>query len=58
MHWYVLQVNHAWDNRFVPDMKTRILTDDLNPVNVWSARINLVARGDLYAYFGRNGLSW
>jgi hypothetical protein len=58
MHWYVLQVNHAWDNRFVPDMKTRILTDDLNPVDVWSERINHVARGDLHAYFGRNGLSW
>lgn len=58
MRWYVLQVNHAWDNRFVPDLNTLILTDDLNPVDVWSERINRVARQNLHDYFSRNGLSW
>ncbi|RPI65406.1 MAG: hypothetical protein EHM47_18790, partial [Ignavibacteriales bacterium] len=34
--------NHAWENRFIPDTKNvKILTDDLNPVEIWSERINL-----------------
>ncbi|HVS19678.1 MAG TPA: fused MFS/spermidine synthase, partial [Planctomycetota bacterium] len=50
--------NHAWDNRFVPEAEgAPVLTDDLNPVDLWSDRINHVARGGLHAYFDR-GLSW
>ena len=50
--------NHAWDNRFEPDVSdVPVLTDDLNPVDVWSERINLAARRDLHEFFD-NGLSW
>ena len=50
--------NHAWDNRFEPDLaEVSVLTDDLNPVDIWSERINLAARKDLHAYF-EHGLSW
>ncbi len=50
---------HAWDNRFEVEVAgERILTDDLNPVDVWSERINLVARKDLHDYFGSAGISW
>ena len=50
--------NHAWDNRFEPDLsEVSVLTDDLNPVDIWSERINLAARKNLHAYFGP-GLSW
>lgn len=48
----------AWDNRFKPRTKDAVrLTDDLNPVDLWSERINLTARKDLHEYF-RDGLSW
>lgn len=50
--------NHAWDNRFVPITENApILTDDLNPVDVWSEEINRVARLELHEYFKR-GVSW
>lgn len=50
--------NHAWDNRFEPDVsEVPVLTDDLNPVDVWSERINLAARKNLHEYF-ELGLSW
>lgn len=50
--------NHAWDNRFEPESDgAPVLTDDLNPVDIWSDRINHVARGGLHEYFDR-GLSW
>ena len=34
-----------------------VLTDDLNPVDIWSERINRVARQGLHDYFAP-GLSW
>ncbi len=50
--------NHAWDNRFEPDPDdVPVLTDDLNPIDVWSERINLAARKDLHEYFA-SGLAW
>jgi spermidine synthase len=50
---------HAWDNRFEVDAAgIRVLTDDLNPVDIWSERINLVARKDLHEFFGSEGTSW
>ncbi len=60
MHWYILQVNHAWDNRFVPDInnKSLIITDELNYIDVMAERINYEARKDFHAYYGRDGLSW
>jgi spermidine synthase len=49
----------AWFNRFVPDSPDApVLTDDLNPVDLWAEAINLVARRDLHRYFGESGLNW
>jgi spermidine synthase len=46
---------HAWDNSFIPETKNfSILTDDLNPVDIWSERINLAARKELHEYFGQS----
>jgi spermidine synthase len=50
---------HAWDNRFRPDTRNvPVLTDELNPVDLWAERINLAARIDLHEYFGQEGASW
>lgn len=50
---------HAWDNRFVPKQEgVSSLTDDLNPIDVYSEQINLVARKRLHEYFQQSGLSW
>jgi spermidine synthase len=58
-HWIVIQRNHAWDNRFVPDTKgIQILTDDCNPVDVWSEEINFIERNNLHHFFGEDGVSW
>jgi spermidine synthase len=47
----------GWTNRFVPDIQgAPVLTDDLNPVDLWSERINVLARQDLHRYFGEIGL--
>jgi spermidine synthase len=41
---------HAWDNRFVPETRgIRPVTDDRNPVDLWSERINLASRRLLHA---------
>ena len=51
-HWRVLQRIHAWDNRFEPRAEgARVLTDDLNPVDIWAEEINRVARRELHALF-------
>lgn len=50
---------HAWDNHFVADIRNAlVLTDDLNPVDIWAERINYVARQDLHNYFAKTPLSW
>ncbi len=50
---------HAWDNRFTADIsRARVLSDDLNPIDIRSEAINLVARKDLHGYFEKDGLSW
>ena len=47
----------GWANRFVPDTEgAAVLTDDLNPVDLWSERINVIAREDLHRYFGEQRL--
>jgi hypothetical protein len=47
----------GWANRFVPDtVGAAVLTDDLNPVDLWSERINVIAREDLHRYFGEQRL--
>lgn len=57
LHWRVVLRNHAWDNRFVPE-GGQVLTDDLNPVDLWAERINLVARRDLHRFFGQETPTW
>lgn len=51
-HWLVVQKNHAWYNRFEPELKnTQILTDNLNPIDSWAEEANLAARKDLHNFF-------
>lgn len=51
--------NRAWDNRFVPEMsQASVLTDDLNPVDLWAESTNLTARKGLHRYFEQAGVSW
>ena len=55
----VYRRDFAWQKRFVPDTRDApILTDDLNPVDLWSEEINLMARQGLHSYFEEVGLSW
>lgn len=50
---------HAWDNRFEVDTTgVQVLTDDLNPVDIWAERINLVARQNLHKFFTTKGIDW
>jgi len=43
---------HAWDNRFEPDTDgALVLTDDLNPADLWGEEINLIERRELREYF-------
>ena len=52
-HWRVLTRLHAWDNRFEPGVAPgAVLTDDLNPADLWSQQINLVARRQLVEVLG------
>jgi len=51
---------HAWDNRFESRAAAAapILTDELNPVDVWAERINQAARRQLREYFGGSAPIW
>jgi len=50
---------HAWENRFRPDTQhALVITDDLNPVDVWSETLNVASRRELHDYFGNKGLDW
>lgn len=49
LHNVVVTRNHAWDNRFTPGREgAPVLTDDLNPVDLWAEQINLAARKALH----------
>lgn len=49
---------HAWDNAFtVPAGQGQVLTDEHNPVAVWSDRINVVARDKIDEWFAGSGLN-
>lgn len=49
----------AWKNRYKPDAHDApVLTDDLNPIDLWSEEINFVARKRLHRYFTENGMGW
>jgi len=53
-HWRVIQMNHGWDNRFDPTKIAggQVLSDDRNPIELWSDAVNREARADLREYFG------
>jgi spermidine synthase len=58
-HWAVVERNHAWANRFEPKRDgAPILTDDLNPVDLWSDEINRIARVDLHKSPGWGHLAY
>jgi spermidine synthase len=58
-HWMLIQMNHAWDNRFEPETeKAQIITDDKNPVELWSEAVNLAERRELHRFLGDNLLAW
>ena len=49
----------AWRNKYAPDIKDApILTDDLNPVDLWSESINYQARKQLHSFFEQEKTSW
>lgn len=51
-HWWTLQENHAWDNRFTPDAAgVAPVTDDRNALDLRGEAINREVREDLRAYF-------
>ncbi len=59
MHHVIVQKNHAWDNRYRPEMRgATILTDDRNPVDLWSESVNRVARQSLHQFFASQGRHW
>jgi spermidine synthase len=50
---------HAWENRFEPDTGGAvILTDDKNPIDIWSEALNVASRKEFHAYFGNAGIDW
>lgn len=50
---------HAWDNQFRVDTTgIAVLTDDLNPIDVWSERVNLVSRRKLHEYLADRQIAW
>jgi spermidine synthase len=50
---------HAWDNRFeVPVVGNQVLTDEFDPVDVWSERVNLAVRREFHAAWAGRGVAW
>jgi spermidine synthase len=59
LHFRVLARFHAWNNRFDPPHDAAvILTDDLNPSDLWAEEINRVAREDLLDYLTPAEYGW
>lgn len=50
---------HGWDNSFTPKTQNvPILTDECNPMDVWSEDINYASRQEIHKYFAGFGYSW
>ena len=59
LHFVVVQENHAWNNRYAPSEEgATVLTDDLNPADLWAEQINRVARKELHSYFRERAVIW
>lgn len=53
-HWAVVQRNHAWDNRFVPESQgAEVLSDERNPSKVWIKEIRRAAKSRKADEIGR-----
>jgi hypothetical protein len=58
-HWAVVQMNHAWLNRFEPRTSGAVvLTDDWNPIDLWSDPVQRAARSELHQSFASGVRSW
>jgi len=58
-HWVVVERNHAWANRFEPKTdRVPVLTDDRNPVDLWSDELNRIARVELHKSPGWGKLAY
>ena len=56
-HFIVRNMNQAWGYRFVPETENAIvLTDEYNPVDLWSEQINYKMRKVNYDYFRKRNL--
>jgi spermidine synthase len=52
-------ISHAWDNSFVFDTAgVRILTDDLNPTDLWAERLNYASRQELHHANAKGLVAW
>jgi spermidine synthase len=50
---------HAWDNRFtIEPAGEQVITDDLNPVDLWAEHVNFAVRKSLHEYFASRGIEW
>lgn len=50
---------HAWENRFYPETGgAMVLTDERNPIDVWSEALNVASRREFHDYFGNSGIDW
>lgn len=50
---------HAWENRFEPDTgDALVLSDERNPIDVWSEALNVASRKAFHDYFGNRGIDW
>ncbi len=53
------EINHAWDNSFVFDTAgVAIITDDLNPTDLWAERVNYASRIELHAVNKKGQVAW
>jgi spermidine synthase len=58
-HWVVVERNHAWANRFEPELRgAPVLTDDRNPVDLWSEGVNHKSRELFHQEPGWAGLAY
>jgi spermidine synthase len=53
------ELSHAWDNSFVFDTAgVRVLTDDLNPTDLWAERLNYASRQELHHANAKGQVAW
>ncbi len=58
-HWGVVQLDHAWFNRYEPTGSgARVLTDDRSPVDRWAAAVQVRDRAETHRMFGTRFAAW